>query len=151
VGYGHEDASPPQEASHGAAPAAAPEAEPLLNALVSELQQNRADYEAAIAHATPLLHKSLLSPDGASVTADLRRFSFKKAFDNAGHYALPVRVLRARPSHVTGIGFGPTAERGRVVDYFIAKREGVAGMPAPVSVFFPEGGGPAKIAYVGSL
>lgn len=60
-------------------------------------------------------------------------------------------ITRVRPSNVMEIGFGPTAEAGRVEDCFIAKKEGVRGLPAPVTVFFPASGGPPRIAYLGSL
>lgn len=122
----------------------------LLAATLSALQQNR-DEEAAAAAIVPYLHKSLLDATGAHLTTDVRSFSFKKAHGAAGLYAVPVTITRVRPSAVTAIGHGPTGEQGRTVDYFVAKRAGVAGMPAPVTVFFPVGGGPPKVAYLGSL
>ena len=122
----------------------------LLAATLSALQQNR-DAEAAAAAIVPYLHKSLLDATGARLTTDVRSFSFKKAHDAAGLYAVPVTITRVRPSAVTAIGHGPTGEQGRSVDYFVAKRAGVAGMPAPVTIFFPAGGGPPKVAYLGSL
>jgi len=122
----------------------------LLAATLSVLQQNR-DEEAAAAAIVPYLHKSLLDSTGARLTTDVRSFSFKKAHGAAGLYAVPVTITRVRPSAVTAIGHGPTGEQGRSVDYFVAKRAGVAGMPAPVTVFFPVGGGPPKVAYLGSL
>lgn len=98
----------------------------------------------------PFVHKSMLGPSGG-LSDDVRRFSFKKAFGAAPLYAVPVVVTRVRPSNTTAIGLGPTGERGRSVDYFVAKRPGQVGMPAPVTVFFPESGAPPSIAYVGSL
>lgn len=122
----------------------------LLASTLSVLQQNR-DEEAAAAAIVPYLHKSLLDATGARLTTDVRSFSFKKAHGSAGLYAVPVNITRVRPSAVTAIGYGPTGEQGRSVDYFVAKRPGVNGMPAPVTVFFPAGGGPPKVAYLGSL
>ena len=133
-----------------AAPGSDAAAEQLLNATLMALQQNR-DEEAAARAVLPYLHRSLMDATGANLTTDVRQFSFKKAFGAAPLYASPVKVTRVRPNNVTEIGFGPTAERGRSVDYFVAKRDGQPGMPAPVTVFFPASGGPPKVTYLGSL
>ncbi len=138
--------------SQGTPPASGSDAaaEQLLSATLAALQQNR-DEEAAVLAIVPYLHRSLLDASGAQLTTDVRQFSFKKAFGAAPLYGVPVKVTRSRPSNVTAIGFGPTAERGRSVDYFVAKRDGQPGMPAPVTVFFPESGGAPKVSYLGSL
>jgi hypothetical protein len=99
----------------------------------------------------PLVHRSLKTPAGDELSRDLLQFGHKKAHGNARHYAVPVHVTRVRPSSTTGIGFGDTAEAGRMDDYFIAKRAGVNGMPAPVKIFFPANGGPPLVSYMGSL
>jgi len=152
-------APPPGGASAGAPgepPGRAPsgpedaQAEALINATLAALQQNR-DPALAARAAIPYLHKSLLDASRTELSADSRAFSFKKAHGSASAYGVPVRITRVRESRVTAIGHAETGERGRSVDYFVAKRDGVAGMPAPVTVFFPEGGGPAKICYLGSL
>lgn len=124
-------------------------AEALLNQFLPALQT--ADFEASIKAALPLLHKSMLNDGGNDITADLRRFGFKKAHENANGYANPVKISRVRDTSTAAIGFGPTAEAGLVVDYFIDKKEGTGGMPAPVKVFFPSDGGAPKISYIGSL
>lgn len=146
--------APPGQAGPAPAPATNDPREAdvpaLLGATLSVLQQNR-DEEAAAAAIVPYLHKSLLDASGARLTTDVRSFSFKKAHGSAGLYGVPVTITRVRPSAVTAIGFGPTGEQGRSIDYFVAKRPGVNGMPAPVTVFFPAGGGPPKVAYLGSL
>lgn len=126
-------------------------AEKLLNDFLAALTQNPDNMDAAVKAALPFLHKSLLAPGGGDVTSDLRNFSFKKAWSNAKFYAQPVKITRIRRTGTSAIGFGVTAEKGRVTDYFVGKREGVNGMPAPVKIFFPEGGGEPKISYVGSL
>jgi hypothetical protein len=59
-----------------------------------------------------------------------------------------VKITRIRRTGVSAIGFRETAEKGKVTDYFVAKKDGVNGMPAPVKIFFPEGGGEPKISYV---
>ena len=128
-----------------------PRAEKLLNDFLSALTGNKDDMNAAVKAALPHLHKSLLGPGGTDVTQDLRNFSFKKAWQNAQFYAQPVKITRVRKTGTTGIGFRETAEKGRVIDYFVGKKDGVAGMPAPVKIFFPEDGSAPKISYVGSL
>lgn len=128
-----------------------PRGEKVLNDFLAALTANEASIDAAIKAALPYLHKSLLGPGGSDVSADLRRFSFKKAWENAKFYAQPVKITRVRKTSTTAIGFRETAEKGKVVDYFVGKKEGVSGMPAPVKIFFPEGGGEPKISYVGSL
>ena len=122
----------------------------LLGSALGALQQS-GDGDAAAQAIVPYVHRSLLDASGKSLTADVRSFSFKKAHAAAGVYANPVKITRVRPNEVTAIGYGPTAEQGRAVDYFIAKKDGQAGMPAPVTVFFPASGGPPRVSYLGSL
>ena len=128
-----------------------PRAEKLLNDFLGALTSNAVDMDAAIKAALPHLHKSLLAPGGGDVSRDLRSFSFKKAWQNAQFYAQPVKITRIRKTGTTAIGFRETAEKGKVTDYFVAKKEGVNGLPAPVKIFFPDDGSAPKIAYVGSL
>lgn len=126
-------------------------AEKLLNDFLAALTSSPDNMDAAVKAALPYLHKSLLAPGGGDVSSDLRRFSFKKAWENARFYAQPVKITRIRRTGLSAIGFRETAEKGKVSDYFVAKKEGASGMPAPVKIFFPEGGGDPKISYVGSL
>ena len=129
-----------------------PRAVALLNDFLAALQRNGGDMDAAGRAAAPYLHKSLLRPGNPSdLNDDLKSFSFKKAWQNARFYANPVNITRVRRNQVTAIGAGDTGEAGYVVDYFVGKLNPQAGMPAPVSVFFPNGGGAPKISYVGSL
>jgi len=126
-----------------------PKAEKLLNDFVKALSIGDSDESAKTC--IPLVHKSLLNQSGDDLTADLRRFSFKKAHENVKFYQSPVKITRIRKQTTTAIGFGDTAQKGTVYDYFIAKRSGVPGMPAPVQVFFPIDGSAPKICYMGSL
>lgn len=126
-------------------------AEKLLNDFLAALTSHQDNMDAAVKAALPHLHKTLLASGGNDVTNDLRNFSFKKAWSNAKFYAQPVKITRIRKTGTTAIGFRETAEKGKVMDYFVAKADGVNGMPAPVKVFFPDGGGEPKISYVGSL
>ena len=123
----------------------------LLNDFLKALVDNKDDMDAAVIAALPMLQKSLKDDRGKDVTRDLRNFSFKKAWQNAGLYARPVQITRVRMTSISAVGFGKTAEKGKVADYFVAKAEGQPGLPAPVKIFFPEGNGDPKIFYVGSL
>lgn len=128
-----------------------PKAVQLLNDFFAALAV--ADENASAKACLAVVHKSLMNAAKDDLTSDLRRFSFKKAHDNAKFYAQPVKITRIRPKNISGIGAksNGTAELGAVHDYFVAKKEGTAGLPAPVQVFFPQGGGDPKIAYMGSL
>ena len=96
------------------------------------------------------LHKSMLTRDG-QVTASIKTYSFKKACDNVHLYRVPVKITEVHKGRVVTIGFKETAERGRIDKYFIAKRRGVAGVPAPLHIFWPEMGGKPKLINIGSL
>lgn len=126
-----------------------PRAEPLLNAFLNALLL--ADEAACLKALLPLVHKSLLNKMGDALSRDVQEFSFKKARTNAKNYAQPVRITEVRANRVSAIGFGPSAQSGTETKYWIAKREGVGGMPAPVNIFFPADGGPPLISYMGSL
>jgi len=126
-----------------------PRAVALLNAFMQALALPDAAESARAV--LPFVHRSLKTPAGDDLSRDLRQFGHKKAHGNAQLYAAPVHVTRVRTTGTTGLGFGETAEAGRVDDYFITKRDGVNGMPAPVKIFFPAGGGPPLVCYMGSL
>ena len=124
-------------------------AKALLNKFFKALSIS--DFEASIKACKPMMHKSLYNAQGNDISPDLRRFGFKKAHDGAKFYTQPVNITRVRETSMSGVGFGDTAEAGQVVDYFVGKKDGVGGMPAPVKVFFPSNGNPAKIFYIGSI
>jgi hypothetical protein len=140
-------------ATHAAEAADDPPPDPAAVQLLNDFMQalSVSDEDASAKATMKHVHKSLLNPAGDDLSSDLRRFSFKKAHDNAKFYASPVKITRIRKTGISAIGFKQTAEAGRVDDYFLAKKEGVNGMPAPVRVFFPKSGGAPKIAYMGSL
>jgi len=124
-------------------------AEALLNDFMKALLIEEADASAKAC--LKYVHKSLINTSGDDLTKDLRDFSFKKAHSNAKFYANPVKITRVRKNKVTAIGFKETGENGTEYSYFISKKEGVNGMPAPVNIFFPADGSAPKISYMGSL
>lgn len=121
----------------------------VVNALLKALTIE--DEAARVKAVLPLVHKSLKSSDGADLTATIRRYSFKKASDAAKLYASPAAIFEVHKGRTVTIGFKETAERGRTDKYFVKKKEGVAGRPAPIHVFWPEGGGAPTIVNFGSL
>jgi hypothetical protein len=100
--------------------------------------------------AAGLVHVSKFDKnDPSKMNPDSLRFAFKKAHAAAGMYQL--KVTRVVETGTTGVGFGKTAQKGKLFKYFIAKKEGVNGMPAPVQIFIPEGGGEPVIYDFGSF
>jgi len=136
-------ASPPAESQIA-------DPEQLLTAWLQALTSGTED-QAAVA-VLPFVHKSLKNSSGTALSSDVRQFSFHKAYVDAKFYALPVVVTRIRENQgTTGIGHGDQAERGRIKDYFIGRKDASTGMPAPVPLFFPESGAPPKVSYMGNL
>lgn len=100
--------------------------------------------------AAGLVHNSKLDPNNPSqLNRDSLNFSFKKAFANAKFY--DPRIVRVAEMGVTAIGHGETASRGKLYKYFVAKKNGVGGMPAPIHIFFPADGQPPVLYDWGSL
>lgn len=123
-----------------------PRAVKLINAFMEALKS--ADADARLAAVIPLVHKSLLSNDGRDLAPNIKQFSYRKAVQSASLYPVPVVISEVHRGNVLTIGFQATAERGRNDKYFVGKS---SGRPAPIHVFFPEGGGELKITNFGSL
>ena len=121
----------------------------MLNQFIKALMLD--DSQERLRAVLPFVHKSMLSPDGNDLDRTVKEFSYKRAVQNVKFYQVPVKITRVAMGNVRTIGFKSTAERGRVDRYFVAKRSGVAGLPAPIHIFFPENGGVPKIINMGSL
>jgi hypothetical protein len=115
---------------------------------------NDSDIDAKVAAAGKIAmnyyHRSHHSKAGDNLLPDRLRFSFKKGFTGIKFYQHPVKVTRVRALTTQAIGFKETAEKGKSFDYFLAKKEGVSGMPAQVRVFVGEQSG-IKFDDTGSL
>jgi hypothetical protein len=85
-------------------------------------------------------HRSHYNGAKDNLKDDRLRFSFKKGIGNLKFYDCPVKITRVRKTATSGIGFKDTAEKGLVFDYFLKKKDGVAGLPAQVRVFVSEKG-----------
>lgn len=126
------------------------QAEKVMNRFLSLLQHD--SYEISARKVVPLMHRSLLDRSGKRLDDDTLRFSFKKAHQNAQHYAYPVQITRVQKLRTTGVGHGRTYQKGVEYKYWIRKRKGEIGMPAPLVLFFPRGEAvQPKLSYVGSL
>jgi hypothetical protein len=120
----------------------------LINNFMKALQiEDATKREAA---ALKFLHKSMLTNDG-KMPSSLKNYSFKKACDGVKFYDVPVKITEVHKGRSVTVGFKETAERGRTDKYFVGKKEGAAGRPAPLHVFWPEGGGKPMLINVGSL
>ena len=117
----------------------------VLTALVIEDEGER--LKAVLA----LVHKSLKTKDGADLTRTVKEFSYKKAVRAAKLYENPPAIHQVHKGRDVTIGFKETAEKGRKDKYFVKKKEGVAGRPAPIIVFWPAGDGEPTVVDFGSL
>jgi len=87
--------------------------------------------------------------DPRKLNPDSLRFAFKKAYGNVKLY--DAVLVRSVLTGTSAVGFGPTAQKGKLFKYFIAKKDGVGGMPAPIQVFYPEGGEDPVVYDFGSF
>lgn len=123
----------------------------VLNGFMKAIMDNQGDEMAAAKAALPFIHKSEYNDSGTNLKKDRLDFSFKKAWQNAKFYKIPVVVTRVQKQTITAIGFGTTMEKGTAYKVWIAKHDGVAGLPAPLNIFFPDDGAAPKVYYYGSL
>lgn len=126
-------------------------AEALINTFMTALMIE--DFEESARTVFPMVHKSNYNPEQDSLSNDLLRFSFNKANSNAKYYVHPVEITRTLTLENNSIGYPSYDgyEKGQTVKYWIKKKNGIKGMPAPVNVFFPADGGGPSIAYMGSI
>lgn len=82
---------------------------------------------------------SLVSEDGKTLRSTVKPFSLKKDHGNIKFYADPTEITRVAKLRPSTSGFGPSAIRGPQYKIWIGKKDGAAGMPAPVTILVPEG------------
>ena len=128
-----------------------PAAVSLINSFFEALHlPTDADRQKAI---LPLVHKSLVYNDKTGPVLDrtIRDYSYSRAVKNYGLYQFPVNITEVHQGNTFTVRAGSSAELDRTDKYFVAKRSGVAGLPAPVEVFFPSQGGAPSLINFGSL
>jgi hypothetical protein len=82
------------------------------------------------------------------------QFSLKKDHSNFKFYAVPLQITRVNKGFSNSDGFGASALKGAVYKIWIAKKAGVSGMPAPISILVPENHATInspKVVNIGSL
>lgn len=112
---------------------------------------NIRDFNASARAIKPFVHRSLLNNRGTDLSPTVKPYSFKKAHRGAKFYKNPVEVARIAKTHLTAVGYGGTAEKGRVYVFYIKKKRGIKGPPAPIHVFYPDDGSAPKVFNMGGL
>ena len=96
----------------------------------------------------------LVNEDGRSLRATIAPYSLKKDHQNIRFYARPLQITRVQVRPDQSDGYGASAIRGTENKIWIAKAQGQAGMPAPISIMVPENHpfvrGP-RVVGIGSL
>ncbi|MBN2161066.1 MAG: hypothetical protein JW807_16890 [Spirochaetes bacterium] len=92
----------------------------------------------------------MLSRSGG-ISSDVMRFSLKKDYQNAKFYRAPIVITRVVKIENDYDGYGPTLFQGTRYRIWIAKKEGVAGLPAPIPIIKPASGAPKIVTTIGSL
>jgi hypothetical protein len=128
-------------------------ADPRATQLVNELlvALSIPDADARLQAVLPLVHKSLKTSDGRDLVRSIKDYSYRRACSGVAFYAIPVQIYEVHRGNVVTVGFRETAETGRRDKYFVNKKDGQAGRPAPIHVFVPSDGGAPTIIDFGSL
>jgi len=125
--------------------------EKLMNAFMEKLLIE--DFRASAKAVMPYVHASNFNAKKTDLDDDLLQFGFKKAHQNARYYQYPISITRVQKLKTTEIGHPSrgTHQFGEEVKYWIAKKSGQAGVPAPLVVFYPADGSAPTISYMNSL
>lgn len=92
----------------------------------------------------------MLSQSGG-ISDDVIQFSLKKDYQNAKFYKVPAVITRVVKIEDDYDGYGPTLFQGTRYKIWIAKKDGVAGLPAPIPIIKPKTGAPKIVTTIGSL
>ncbi len=111
----------------------------VLTKYINALRSSKTLDDAAVA-VLPVVGGGLVNEDGQTLRNSVKPYSLKKDWQNVKFYADPIVITRvnSNPSP-TSSGYGPSAIRGRKYKIWIAKKDGGAGLPAPISIIVPEG------------
>ena len=101
----------------------------------------------------PFLGGGLLSFDGKKVSSDAMQFSLKKDYNNVKFYSVPAEITRVQLIQNGYDGYDKNYIEGDIYKIWVNKKEGVAGMPAPIPVIVPKNDPehPKVIATIGSM
>ncbi len=92
----------------------------------------------------------LVSSSG-TVPSDVKQFSLKKDWENVKFYKVPAVITRCQFIPNEYDGFQETLFEGDKYKIWIAKKDGTAGLPAPIPIIKPKSGKPKVISNIGSL
>lgn len=92
----------------------------------------------------------MLSKSG-TISSDVLSFSLKKDYENIQFYKVPAVITRVVLVEDDYDGYGPTLFKGARYKIWIAKKDKVAGLPAPIPVIKPKKGSPKIVTTIGSL
>jgi hypothetical protein len=92
----------------------------------------------------------LVSKNG-TVPGDVKDYSLKKDYQNVKFYKVPAVITRVVFVQDDYDGYGPTLIQGSRYKIWIAKKDGVAGLPAPIPLIKPKSGAPKIVSTIGSL
>jgi len=106
--------------------------------------------EACAAEVAKISGGHMLSKSG-TISGDVMSFSLKKDFENVQFYKVPAVITRVVLVEDDYDGYGPTLFKGARYKIWIAKKDGVAGLPAPIPVIKPKKGSPKIVTTIGSL
>jgi hypothetical protein len=111
------------------------------------------DLEECARKLVPIFAGHLIAQSGGRVADDVLRYSLKKDHDNVKFYRIPAVITRVQLNKNGYDGFGPTLVEGDIYKIWIAKKEGVAGLPAPIPVIVPKDNpsAPKIVSNIGSL
>lgn len=112
--------------------------------------QNSTTLEEAASKLQNILGGGLLNYQG-QISQDTLSFSLKKDFQNAKLYQYPIKITRVMKILNDYDGYQQTYIEGTGYKVWVAKKDGVAGMPAPIHVIKPNNGSAAKIIGIGSF
>jgi hypothetical protein len=121
----------------------------VLNEYIKILQ-NATDLDDAASKVKKIFAGHLLNSEG-EVDKDVYYYSLKKDFNNAKFYQYPVDITRISRTMNSYDGFQETLFEGTRYKIWIAKKDGVAGVPAPVPIIKPSKGSPKVVSVIGSL
>lgn len=95
----------------------------------------------------------LLSRNGNQISNDVKPYGLKKDFENVKFYKNPPVITRVQLQKDTYDGYGPTLIEGDLYKIWIAKKDGVAGLPAPIPIIVPKNNPskPKVVSNIGSL
>lgn len=113
------------------------EVKAVLEEYVSILR-NAEDLEQCAKNFVAVAGGGLVNEQGKTLRSSVKPFSLKKDFNNVKFYADPIQITRVNLGRTYGAGYGPSAIKGKKYKIWIDKKDGINGMPAPITIVVPE-------------